>query len=165
MAADAESFSAALARAEEHRSAQRHDKEIEALTEAAALEPANPRPHFSLCMAHTASDNPEAACRAALRAIELAPAQHLGVLDEEARNAGVRPPRGVYPQIGLRAAVMAFDLLIRPACDAVARPSWWSDQELLRMTERAMADTPSNTRLDAAPTRSPATTASIDVTA
>ena len=133
-----DSFALALARAEAHRREQRHAQAIEALSQAALLKPDDPRPHFELCMAQTASELPAAACASALRAVELSPNGFLGVLPSEATQV----PKGVYPQIGLRAAVMAFDLLVQPVCDAVERPSWWSDVELLRMSARALADTP-----------------------
>ena len=90
-------------------------------------------------MVQTAAEQPEAAGISALRAVELAPGGHLGVLPSESRAS---VPRGVYPQIGLRAAVMAFDLLVQPVCDAVPRPSWWNDVDLLQMSARALADTP-----------------------
>lgn len=135
-------FEEALSRAEQHREQLQYDQAITALIEASDLQPGDPRPHFQLAVVQTAAGIPEAACRAALRAVELAPAGHLGVLNSELHDAGVAPPRGVYPQLGLRAAVMAFDLLIQPVCDRVARPSWWTDTALLSISERAMADTP-----------------------
>jgi len=140
----ADAFAAALGRAEEHRLAKRHAQAIEALLEASALQPNDPRPFFQMSMAQTSAGQPEAACRSALCAVELAPAGHLGVLPAEIKASGVAVPRGVYPQIGLRAALTAFDMLSKPIADAVARPSWWDDKELLRMSERALDDTPNS---------------------
>lgn len=131
-----------LAKAEEYRSQQEYKKAAEALTRAALLKPDDPRPPFKLCMLLTSFKRMAPACQQALKAVELAPGQHLGVLPSEARaQPGLVPP-GVYPQIGLRAAVMAFDLLIRAPCDDVPRPAWWVDAELLKMSARALADTP-----------------------
>jgi len=75
-----------------------------------------------------------------LQAVARAPGKHLGVVASD--RGAPQVPRGIYPQIGLRAAVMAFDLLLRPECDGVARPTWWTDKQLLTMSARALADTP-----------------------
>ena len=135
-------FLDAIALSDTHRQGQRHSQAAEALLEAAALQQDDPRPHFQLAMAQTAAGQLEAATRSALRAVELAPAGHLGVLPDEIRASGISAPRGIYPQLGLRAAIMAFDLLSKPVADAVPRPNWWNDKELLRMSERALQDSP-----------------------
>jgi hypothetical protein len=139
-------FDAHMAKAEEHRKAREYEEAAAALQRAAALRLDDPRPHFQLCMVQTAASDVVGACRSALRTVELAPGGHLGVLPSELRSGnsgGPTVPRGIYPQIGLRAAVMAFDLLVgAPACASVPRPPWWSDGELLAMSERALADTP-----------------------
>lgn len=136
-------YVALLAAAEEHKLAQRFSNAAKLMRKAATLKPADPRAWFHLIMVLTLSDELEEACACALRAVELAPGRHLGVLGGEARRGFTTPiASGVYPQLGLRAAVMAFDLLVRRCCDGVARPGWWNDADLLAMSERALADTP-----------------------
>jgi hypothetical protein len=90
----------------------------------------------------TATHDIAGACAAALTAIKLAPGGHLGVLPSEVKRGIATVPTGIYPQLGLRAAVTAFDLLIRPACDDIPRPAWWNDEALLLMSQRAVTDTP-----------------------
>lgn len=133
-------FASYLAKAENYRAERDSAKAAEALQRAAMLKPDDPRPPFQLCMILTAANDMAGACVSALRCVSLAPGKHLGVLPSELDGAAVPP--GVYPQIGLRAAVMAFDLLIRAPCDAVPRPAWWADAPLLAMSARALADTP-----------------------
>lgn len=134
-------FTMHMAKAEEYRASAQPELAVKALERAASLQPQDPRPPFQLCMLLTARQDFAAACAAALRAVERAPGRHRGVLPSETTSEAA-VPRGVYPQIGLRAAVMAFDLLIRPPCAAVPRPAWWTDNELLAMSARALADTP-----------------------
>ena len=143
-ASSSDPFVAALKAAEECRAAKENDKAVLALERASQIRPSDPRPYFHMAMLRTASSDCEGACKAALRAIELSPGKHLGVLPSELKNGVAEVPKGIYPQIGLRAAVMAFDLLIRAPCDAVARPSWWNDAALLAMSARALQDTPSS---------------------
>lgn len=136
-------FVAELAEAEKFRQARELDKALACLKRAALHRPADPRPPFQMCMLQTAMGDVVGACDSALRCVHIAPGGHLGVLPSElTKLGGPKVPRGVYPQIGLRAAVMAFDLLIRPPCDGVARPAWWEDGCLLAMSERALGDTP-----------------------
>ena len=132
-------FVAQLAKAEEARQAGQLERAAEALRRAGELQPQDPRPPFQLCMLLTSANDLQNACTSALWAVELAPGRHLGVLPSEQC-----PTNKVYPQIGLRAAVMAFDLLIRQPCEAVPRPSWWTDAALLAMSARALADTPNS---------------------
>ena len=138
----AEQFKALMKKAEEHRVAQRLEAAADALKRASTLQPDDPRPYFHLAMVLTTLEDIRGACVAALKAVKHAPGEHLGVLPSE--DVATRPsvPRGIYPQIGLRAAVMAFDLLIRSPCDGLPRPSWWNDEALLAVSERAMTDTP-----------------------
>ena len=133
-------FATCLVQAEQHRAAGRFAEALAALNQAAALKPEDPRPPFHLCSAQTKLGDVASACRAALQAVARAPGKHLGVVASD--RGAPQVPRGIYPQIGLRAAVMAFDLLLRPECDGVARPTWWTDKQLLSMSARALADTP-----------------------
>ena len=114
-------FVAELAEAEKFRQARELDKALACLKRAALHRPDDPRPPFQMCMLQTAMGDVVGACDSALRCVHIAPGGHLGVLPSElTKLGGPKVPRGVYPQIGLRAAVMAFDLLIRPPCDGVA---------------------------------------------
>ena len=117
-------FSALLAEAGRLMGDQKPSEAVQVLKRAAALRPDDPRPPFQLAMAHTAckgDDHLVSACGYALRAVELAPGGYLGVLPSDGDSTAV--PRGIYPQIGLRAAITAFDLLIRPPCDRCVQPS------------------------------------------
>lgn len=140
-------YVAAMAKAEEHRTARRFAEAIASYEEAAAVNPEDPRPYFQMCSAQAVLGDTAGACRSALLACEHAPGQQNGVLPSERHSGGgdgVPVPRGVYPQIGLRAAIMAFDLLIRAPCDSVPRPRWWNDGALLKLSERALIDTPAS---------------------
>ena len=106
-ASSSDPFVAALKAAEECRAAKENDKAVLALERASQIRPSDPRPYFHMAMLRTASSDCEGACKAALRAIELSPGKHLGVLPSELKNGVAEVPKGIYPQIGLRAAVMA----------------------------------------------------------
>ena len=112
------------------------NKAMKAFREAVSQSPAEPAGYHNLAVVLSRSNKRPEACTYALMAAD------------KALDGGIMNPHWA------RSWGVACALLLKPSCAEVPRPAWWTDSELLRLSEAVVGLIPQEAEIDVWQTRS-----------